>query len=151
MKVMLLTADYPPGLWSGIGAAVEVQAEALAAVGAEVHIILPRRVVWNARESGPYLHSLDGSQFPVNPRRFDWLHLHSLSLAELALEMGMRFGIPLAYTAHSLIARELAEGPESRRDQPACLPSGRVRMLAGRRDARTASGVALPGGPFRMT
>jgi 1,4-alpha-glucan branching enzyme len=110
---MLLTADYPPGLWSGIGVAVETQAHSLAATGVDVHVVLPRQVARSARECGLRIHSLDGSHFPVDPRGFDWLHLHSLSLAELALEIRQRFGVKLAYTAHSLIARELAQYPES--------------------------------------
>jgi len=113
MRVMLLTADYPPGLWSGIGAAAETQAQALAAAGAEVHVVLPRRATPSAHERGPHIHPLNGSHFPVDPRGFDWLHLHSLSLAELALEMRKRFRARLAYTAHSLVARELPPGPES--------------------------------------
>lgn len=114
MKVMLLTADYPPGLWSGIGSAVEIQAAALVHAGAEVHVVLPRRPATSEfTTNAPHLHSLDGSQFPIDPREFDWIHVHSLSLAELAVEMRKRFRARLAYTAHSLISRELAPGPES--------------------------------------
>lgn len=114
MRVMLLTADYPPGNWSGIGQAVERQARGLTAMGAEVHVLYPAPKGLKPRgapERGPNVHNLCGASFPTDPCGFDWIHLHSLALAELALELRRRTGTPLAYTAHSVLALELAHQP----------------------------------------
>jgi 1,4-alpha-glucan branching enzyme len=111
---MLLTADYPEASWSGIGAAVEVQAEALAACGADVDVVAasPHNASpLRRRTNRVRVHELSGARFPISARGFDWVHLHSLALAELALELRKRFPVRLAYTAHSLIARELQESP----------------------------------------
>lgn len=50
---------------------------------------------------------LEGTRFPIAVRGDDVVHLHSLSLAELALELTRRHELPLIYTAHSLVAREV--------------------------------------------
>jgi glycosyltransferase involved in cell wall biosynthesis len=111
-RVLLLTADYPPGVWSGIGASVESQATALAQAGADVHVLVASAFhMPTATADGPVLHRLAGPACPVDPRTFDCVHLHSLALSELALEMRRRFAVKLAYTAHSIIQRELADGP----------------------------------------
>lgn len=52
---------------------------------------------------------LAGERYPLDVRPDDVVHLHSLSLAELALELARRFDLPLVYTAHSLIERELGD------------------------------------------
>jgi glycosyltransferase involved in cell wall biosynthesis len=39
------------------------------------------------------------------------MHLHSLSLAELCFELRRRFGLPITYTAHSLLSQEVEAGP----------------------------------------
>ena len=114
MRVMLLTADYPPDNWSGIGQAVERQAHGLTRMGAEVHVLYPASngsMIRGTRGLGPCLHKLHGCSFPTDPCGFDWIHLHSLALAELALEIRRRTGTPLAYTAHSVLASELAHQP----------------------------------------
>jgi glycogen(starch) synthase len=114
-RVLLLTADYPPDVWSGIGSAVESQANALARAGADVHVLVASASrLPAANASGPVLHRLNRSACPVDPRGFDCVHLHSLALAELALEMRRRFAVKLAYTAHSIVQRELADGPARR-------------------------------------
>jgi glycosyltransferase involved in cell wall biosynthesis len=120
MRLMLLTADYPSESWSGLGVAVERQAGALSKLGAEVHVLYappgshpPARTASSCEASGVFFHDLRQERFPVNTRGFDWIHLHSLALAELAFELRRRTGIPLAYTAHSVIARELAGVPEA--------------------------------------
>jgi glycosyltransferase involved in cell wall biosynthesis len=59
------------------------------------------------------VHRLSRVRCPVDPAEFDLLHLHSLSLSELALEMAHRYGLPLAYTAHSLLWHELTLTPEA--------------------------------------
>ena len=111
MRLMLLTADYPPDTWSGIGQAVERQAHGLSRIGAEVHVLYPMPRGREFRRSlslGLRLHNLNTASFPINPHGFDWIHLHSLGLAELALEIRRRTGTRLAYTAHSILALELA-------------------------------------------
>ena len=90
-----MTSDFPPANWSGIGTAVFHQTNALRELGAEVEVLTRER--------------LEGERFPLEVRRDDVVHLHSLSLAELALELVQRFDLPLVYTAHSLIARELGD------------------------------------------
>ena len=111
MRLMLLTADYPPDNWSGIGHAVQRQACGLSRIGAEVHVLYaaPRTSEFRGQGApGPRLHNLHTRFFPIDPHGFDWIHLHSLGLAELALEIRRRTGTPLAYTAHSILALELA-------------------------------------------
>ncbi len=113
MRVMMLTADYPPASWSGIATAVEIQAEALMNTGVEAHVVVghPTGIdVASSGAGGVRVHELGGERFPISVAGFDWVHLHSLALAELALEIRKRFRVRLAYTAHSVIARELPEG-----------------------------------------
>jgi 1,4-alpha-glucan branching enzyme len=103
-RVLVLTADYPPDNWSGIGIAVAHQARALAKLGCDVRILMPFPPS-AARE--PPLYRLSQNQFPLDPRQGDIVHLHSLSLAELAIEFTRRFRLPFIYTAHSLLQLEL--------------------------------------------
>ena len=122
-RLMLLTADYPPRPWSGIGRAVEAQARALAGRGHEVHVLVagpgsatgkrgaPRR----PDPAEPIVHRLSRRHFPVDAEAFDQVHLHSLALGALALELRRRFDLPLAYTVHGLVHRELPPGPRARR------------------------------------
>jgi 1,4-alpha-glucan branching enzyme len=112
MRVMILTADYPPNVWSGIGVAVELQARALASLGIEVHVLVAARdcpVAIPAGELDPQVHFLTGDRFPLDPKGFDLVHLHSLALSELAFELQRRFRLPLVYTAHSLVHLELQD------------------------------------------
>jgi glycosyltransferase involved in cell wall biosynthesis len=96
MRILLLTADYLPKPWSGIGVAVAGQARALARAGAAVAVLRIGR-------------GEPAQRCPVNPAAFEAIHLHSLALAELALEMKRRFGRRLVYTVHSLLPLELAD------------------------------------------
>jgi glycosyltransferase involved in cell wall biosynthesis len=107
LRILMLTADYPPANWSGIGAALECHARALTELGMEVHVVCKGAPSENP--AGPYVHSLDGRRFPIDPAGFDWIHLHSLSLSELAFELRRRTGTPVIYTAHSLLALELGQ------------------------------------------
>lgn len=109
MRVMLLTADYPPHVWSGIGVAVQRQARALSALGVHVTVLVASpdaARTWPEADGDVEVRSLAGRRFPVDPRGFDWVHLHSLPLAELAFELRHRFELPLVYTAHALVHRE---------------------------------------------
>lgn len=112
MRTLLLTADYPPRAWSGIGTAVATQARALAHIGAGVRVLSPSGVTAGAPRSpraagDPVVTPLSHARFGVDPGGFDVVHLHSLALAELALQVRQRFGAPLVYTAHSLLHLEL--------------------------------------------
>jgi glycosyltransferase involved in cell wall biosynthesis len=102
MRLLLLTADYPPATWSGIGTAVFHQASALAAIGADARVLTLARV-----EEGPRVHRLSAERFPIAVEAGDVVLLHSLALAELALELQRRYGLPLVYTAHALVEIEL--------------------------------------------
>lgn len=119
MRVLLLTADYPPSVWSGIGFAVERQAQALASIGVCVTVLVDPahnasdRPAVCCGEDNVSVYVLERHRFPVDPAEFDLVHLHSLSLSELALELCGRYRLPLVYTAHSLICRELALLPRT--------------------------------------
>lgn len=115
MRVMILTADYAPGSWSGIGVAVERQARALASLGIETHVLVANRAIDmpGASGTGPHVHQLSRQRCPVDPRQFDVVHLHSLALSELAEELRRRFDLPLVYTAHSLLRLELQESADA--------------------------------------
>jgi glycosyltransferase involved in cell wall biosynthesis len=110
MRPLVLTADYAPLTWSGIGTAVATQARALDRLdGVGVRVLFAgddARVPEDA-----FVHRLSPRRCPVRPAEFDLIHLHSLALAELAFQMRRRFGLPLVYTAHSLLHRELAGHP----------------------------------------
>jgi len=107
LRILILTADYPPAIWSGIGVALEYQASALAELGVDIQILC--KGPSSRRSDRPQVHSLDGPSFPIDPAGFDWIHLHSLSLSELAFELRRRTGTPVVYTAHSLLALELGQ------------------------------------------
>jgi glycosyltransferase involved in cell wall biosynthesis len=133
---MILTADYPPAAWSGIGVTVKQQAHALVSSGIEVEVVVaagPRSGFRCAQQpqgkDAPKVHYLTGQRFPVDPGRFDLLHLHSLSLSQLAFELRTRFRLPLIYTAHSLLHLELAGRPEA---AYWCAVQGRVLALSDR-------------------
>jgi glycosyltransferase involved in cell wall biosynthesis len=114
---MILTADYPPPFWSGIGAAVQRQAEALSESGAEVHLLYPggrSSPAAGRKASGFSAASIGGDRFPIDPRGFDWIHLHSLALTELAFRLRRRTGTPVVYTVHSLLDRELTDNTKTR-------------------------------------
>lgn len=110
MRVLMLTADYPPCSWSGIGTAVRRQAQALAELGAQVCVLVARPPgrdgVEPAKTPGVEVLALDRNRFPVRARDFDVLHLHSLPLTELAFELGRRFDLPLVATVHALVQEE---------------------------------------------
>lgn len=111
MRLLVLTADYVPRPWSGIGTAVAVQAAALARQGVDVDVVVSEdRVSAQASASGgASVHALTPTRFPVRLEGVDVVHLHSLGLGELALRIRDRFGIPLVYTAHSSVHAELSD------------------------------------------
>ena len=110
MRVLFLTADYPPLTWSGIGTAVSYQAQALSAAGYEVHVLCSRPPAERMPTvEGPTLHHLQRHAFPIRPMPGDFVYLHSLSLAELATGLAVRWRLPLLYMAHSLLYKELVD------------------------------------------
>lgn len=119
-RVLILTADYAPGHWSGIGVAVESQARALAAAGLEVDVVTAAAASNEAAQAprtknAPRVHYLNRRRFPVDGSGFDWIHLHSLRLAELALELRRRFATPIVFTVHGLVEQELGARRRSSR------------------------------------
>lgn len=108
-RVLALSADLAPAPWSGIGVAVARQAEAMASLGADVHVLVPDDRPRPRAPRGVTVHALGRSSFPVDPRGFDGVHLHSLRLADLALELKRRFRLPLTTTVHGWPHRELAD------------------------------------------
>ncbi len=114
VRVLVLSADYGPRAWSGIGIAVAQQARALRRLGIEAHVLLgtpPNQAAPAAAMQGEsFVHRLSAQRCPLEPREFDLIHLHSLALSELALQLRQRFGLPLIYTAHSLLHLELEAG-----------------------------------------
>lgn len=132
MRVMILTADYPPCAWSGIGISVQRQANALASLGIDVDLLIAQNNSYTqhpAAGESLKIHYLSGSVFPVNPQDFDIIHLHSLALSELALELKRRFNLPLIYTAHSLIYREISGSYQS---EFWCAVQGRIFAFSDR-------------------
>jgi 1,4-alpha-glucan branching enzyme len=119
MRILLLTSDFPPLPWSGIGVAVASQARALAEAGMEIHVLVAGARRQAQLRTGPVLpgltvHALGCRRFPVDPRDFDWVHLHSLRLAGLAQEIRRRFALRLAYTVHGFPDLEIGPGAVSR-------------------------------------
>lgn len=117
MRVLVLTADYPPATWSGIGGAVESQARALAALGIDVTVLVGGTLPYTRPPGGVpglVIHALTAERCQVDPGTFDLVHLHSLALSEFALELCRRAGLPLVYTAHSLLHLELEDGAATR-------------------------------------
>ena len=84
-------------------------------MGCEVHVLSSAPLAESLdTRLGVHLHSLDRRVFPLQPRAGDVIQLHSLGLADLALEMASRFGLRLLYTAHSVLRKELPLGTERR-------------------------------------
>jgi D-inositol-3-phosphate glycosyltransferase len=106
LRLLVLTADLPPISRSGIGVSVALQCEALAKLGCSVRVLTPGNPPFLPL-SGVTIHSLPADHFPADLADWDLIHLHSLSLAALALEASRRLQMPLIYTAHSLLAEEV--------------------------------------------
>ena len=115
MTVVLLTADYPPDVWSGIGVAVHRQATDLAALGARVTVVVAGRRQGTERGSNPDVvtFDVDGS-VSADLEGVAWLHLHSLALTELALDLRCKLGAKLVYTVHTQPWLELTGHPRRR-------------------------------------
>jgi glycogen(starch) synthase len=114
VRVLVLTADFPPDLWSGIGAAVEEQVHALGALGVDVTVLAPDAQGRRRAASAVPLFDAGAPRFPLEARQYDTVHLHSLALAPLALELRRRYGTRLVYTAHMRVEDELPPGATRR-------------------------------------
>jgi 1,4-alpha-glucan branching enzyme len=117
--VVLVTADYPPDVWSGIGVAVHRQASDLAALGVDVTVLFVGRRSSGLRGSNPdsnltLLELAASDPLPEIAGGAAWIHLHSLALTELALELRRRTGAKLACTVHTQPWLELSDHPRRR-------------------------------------
>lgn len=110
VRVLMVTADFLPA-WSGIGVTVEAQARALQRLGAHVEVLWVSPAASAGVASAVPVHRQTFRGCAVDPSAFDVVHLHSLALAELATEMCDRYRMPLVYTSHSVVDRELASAP----------------------------------------
>ena len=118
MKVLMLTADYPPDAWSGVGVAVRHRAEALCRIGVEVDVLVSRDLApveaSDPTPGKPKVVPLPRSHFPVDPASYDVIHVHSLRLASLALELRRRFRRHLVATVHGMPRLELESSERAR-------------------------------------
>ena len=109
-RFIVLTADYAPWNWSGIGVSVAHQCEALGSLGCDVQVLVasPLFKAPPAASVRVRVQQLSSHRFPFTPEPADIVHVHSLRLTELALNLARRFALPLFYTAHSIVQRELS-------------------------------------------
>jgi glycosyltransferase involved in cell wall biosynthesis len=110
LRLAVFVSDLPPISRSGIGVSVSAECRALAQAGCSVH-------VFTASESalsipGVTVTPLAHDRFPRVLADCDILHLHSLGMAAVAVEAALRLQLPLVYTAHSVIERELPGAQE---------------------------------------
>lgn len=104
MQVLVLTADLPPQVHSGVGTAVAWSTQALAGTDCSVEVLTTAA---NAYMPGVNITQLNTQSFPNRLRGASVIHLHSLRLADLAWELRQRDGSALLYTAHALLESEL--------------------------------------------
>jgi glycosyltransferase involved in cell wall biosynthesis len=162
VRVLVLTADYPPDAWSGIAAAVHRQVGALERLGVEVTVATPDPSGRRRRAAPPgRVLDLCGSRFPGDPRGYDVVHLHSLALSPLALAISARYGTALVYTAHARMEAELPPGPARafwsdvqdrtmRASRRVVFPSAAERSGAVRRLGALASRSIVVPNPVRL-
>jgi glycosyltransferase involved in cell wall biosynthesis len=114
VRIVILTADYPPDVWSGIGVAVHRQATDLAALGAEVIVLTTRTATDSPPGDNPFVVRIPGDgPLPQLPRP-SWIHVHSLALTEAALELRRSSGAKLACTIHTQPWLELDDRARAR-------------------------------------
>lgn len=114
MKVVLITADYPPNAWSGIGHAVHQQAVDLADLGAEVIVIAPGASAEGDATSNPRVVRIGAGGSIPDVGAADWVHVHSLAATELALSLHRSCRARLACTVHTQPWLELTDHPQRR-------------------------------------
>jgi len=131
MRVLHLTAEFPPFIWGGLGTAVGGLAKASAAAGLEVKVLLAGgewHWSYGRRMAGREEHRVAGEGLEIVPvegdeavaagvrlvRRWrpDVLHLHPVELWPIAQAIRQQTGVPIVYTVHSLNSAEYEIGRE---------------------------------------
>jgi glycosyltransferase involved in cell wall biosynthesis len=163
MRVLHLTAEFPPFIWGGLGTAVGGLATASARAGLDVKVLLVAGDwFWGyghraETPEGLRRAMMKDSRLEILPAREDdavatvvrlaerWrpdvLHIHPVELWPIAREIRERTGIPIVYTVHSLNCAEYEIGREPPqildlwRDQQELI-AGADRVLALTRDER---------------
>ncbi|UWZ85525.1 glycosyltransferase family 4 protein [Occallatibacter riparius] len=110
MRLAVFVSRLPPISRSGIGVSVSAECHSLAKAGCSVHVFTASEAALSVPEV--VLKPLARDVFPKELPDCDILHLHSLGMATVALEAAQRLQLPLVYTAHSLIERELPQAQE---------------------------------------
>jgi glycosyltransferase involved in cell wall biosynthesis len=133
VRVLHLTAEFPPFIWGGLGTAVGGLAAASAQAGLEVKVLLVGGAwLWSygRRIAAPAAAPAGEAGLEIVPvaeteavasgvrlvRRWrpDVLHLHPVELWPIAREIRHRTGVPIVYTVHSLNSAEYEIGREPR-------------------------------------
>ncbi|HEV2852960.1 MAG TPA: glycosyltransferase family 4 protein [Thermoanaerobaculia bacterium] len=132
MRVLHLTAEFPPFIWGGLGTAVGGLATASARAGLEVKILLvgDGEWFWSYGHQVRILESPEpeGMGLEIVPAREaeavasgvrlarwwqpDVLHVHPVELGPIAREIRRQTGVPIVYTVHSLNSAEYEIGHE---------------------------------------
>jgi len=163
MRVLHLTAEFPPYIWGGLGTAVGGLATASSRAGLNVKVLLVAGDwFWSyghraETPEGLRRDMVKNSRLEILPAREDnavatavqlaerWrpdiLHVHPVELWPIAREIREQTGIPIVYTVHSLNCAEYEIG----REPPQILDlwrhqqemiAGADRILALTRDER---------------
>jgi len=163
MRVLHLTAEFPPHIWGGLGTAVGGLATASARAGLDVKVLLVAGDwFWSYGHRAETPESLQramvaDSRLEILPAREtdavaaavrlagqwrpDVLHVHPVELWPIARGIREQTGIPIVYTVHSLNCAEYEIGNEPPeilglwRDQQELI-AGADRVLALTRDER---------------
>jgi glycosyltransferase involved in cell wall biosynthesis len=163
MRVLHLTAEFPPFIWGGLGTAVGGLATASARAGLDVKVLLvagdwfwsyghraetpeglQRAMVADSRLEILPARETDAVTAAVRLAgrwRPDVLHVHPVELWPIARGIREQTGIPIVYTVHSLNCAEYEIGNEPPeilglwRDQQELI-AGADRVLALTRDER---------------
>lgn len=171
MRVLHLTAEFPPHIWGGLGTAVGGLATASARAGLDVKVLLVagdwfwsyghraetpeglrRAMVRDSRLEILPAREADAVTVAVQLAeqwRPDVLHVHPVELWPIARGIRERTGIPIVYTVHSLNCAEYEVGNEPPeilglwRDQQEMI-AGADRILALTRDEKDLLLLSCP-------
>ena len=110
LRIAVFVSSLPPISRSGIGVSVSAECQGLAKAGCSVHVFTASRTAVSM--PGVAVKPLARDVFPEELADCVILHLHSLGMATVALEASQRLQMPLVYTAHSLVERELPAAKE---------------------------------------
>jgi glycosyltransferase involved in cell wall biosynthesis len=134
MRVLHLTAEFPPFIWGGLGTAVGGLTVASARAGLDIKVLLVAgHWFWSyghRAEAGEDLRRVMAADHPLEilpvheteavaavvrlAKRWqpDVLHLHPVELWPIAREIRRQTGAPIVYTVHSLNCAEYEIGRE---------------------------------------